>query len=82
VKGTAGGYISKFSYKEKTSFGTTKPGWIMAEYSIDRRDDVVIAKIYRSPIRRQATWSLQEIESFLMSDDDAGAGAPAAPGQV
>jgi len=82
VKGTAGGYIS-ISYQEKTSSGTTKPGgWIMAEYSIDRRDDVVIAKIYRSPIRRQATWSLQEIESFLMSDDDAGAGAPAAPGQV
>jgi hypothetical protein len=55
VQGTAGGYMSKFSYQEKTSSsGTTKPGgWLMAEYGIVGCD-TVIAKIYRSP-RRPAT---------------------------
>lgn len=56
VEGTAGGYMSKFSYQEKTSSGTTKPGgWLMVEYSIDGDGcDIVIAKIYKSP-RRSAT---------------------------
>ncbi|KAL6639289.1 hypothetical protein ACP70R_023019 [Stipagrostis hirtigluma subsp. patula] len=49
VKGSADGYLKKFSYHVKTSPGVgEKPGWLMAEYGV-HGGDTVLCKVYKSP---------------------------------
>ncbi|KAL6658007.1 hypothetical protein ACP70R_005787 [Stipagrostis hirtigluma subsp. patula] len=50
VKGSAGGYLTKLSYRVKTAPGVNeKPGWLMVEYGVYGSDDTVLCKIYKSP---------------------------------
>ncbi|KAL6840607.1 hypothetical protein ACP4OV_029471 [Aristida adscensionis] len=53
VKGSAGGYLKKFSYHVKIAPGVVeKPGWLMVEYGISGAacaGDIVLCKIYKSP---------------------------------
>ncbi|KAL6639288.1 hypothetical protein ACP70R_023018 [Stipagrostis hirtigluma subsp. patula] len=50
VKGSAGGYLTKLSYRVKTAPGVIeKPGWLMVEYGIYGSDDTVLCKVYKSP---------------------------------
>lgn len=81
VQGSAGGYTSKLSYTERrpasSGSGTTATEqtgrWLMTEYAVEGCD-TVIAKIYRSPRHpATSTWSLQELERILLSDDPSSA---------
>ncbi|KAG8098842.1 hypothetical protein GUJ93_ZPchr0013g37854 [Zizania palustris] len=62
VEGAApGGYFQKFSYKEKTTSGVFKPGWLMVEYGVSKEHggaaDLVLCKIYRSPRKNNSSGS-------------------------